>query len=76
MLVQMRSELEKTFADIPGGLALMQTLFASVRTALIHGLQLIFFWSAVIMTLAIVLHVLLPAEPLRTRTAEPDIPMH
>jgi EmrB/QacA subfamily drug resistance transporter len=76
MLVQMRSELEKTFAATPGGLALMQTLFANVRTALIHGLQLIFFWSAVIMTLAIVLHVMLPAEPLRTRSAEPDIPMH
>jgi EmrB/QacA subfamily drug resistance transporter len=76
MLVQMRSELEKSFADIPGGVALMQTLFANVRTALVHGLQLIFFWSAVLMTLAIVLHVLLPAEPLRTRTAEPDIPMH
>jgi EmrB/QacA subfamily drug resistance transporter len=76
MLVQMRSELEKTFEQTPGGLALMQTLFANVRTALVHGLQLIFFWSAVIMTLAIVLHVLLPAEPLRTRKLEPDIPMH
>jgi MFS family permease len=76
MLVQMRSELEQTFAQTPGGLVLMQTLFANVRTALIHGLQLIFLWSAVIMTLAIVLHVLLPAEPLRTRSAEPDIRMH
>jgi EmrB/QacA subfamily drug resistance transporter len=76
MLVQMRSELEKTFAETPGGMVMMQTLFANVRTSLVHGLQLIFFWSAIIMTLAIVLHVLLPAEPLRTRTAEPDIPMH
>ena len=34
---------------MPGGLALLQTLFADVRTALMHGLQEIFFWSAVIM---------------------------
>jgi EmrB/QacA subfamily drug resistance transporter len=76
MLVQMRSEIEHSFGQTPGDLAMMQTLFTNVRTSLVHGLQLIFFWSAVIMTLAIVLHILLPARPLRTRTAEPDIPMH
>ena len=62
MLVQMRSEIEHSFGQTPGGLAMMQTLFANVRTSLVHGLQLIFFWSAVIMTLAIVLHILLPGK--------------
>jgi hypothetical protein len=40
---------------------------AGVKDALLHGLQEIFLWSAVIMTAAIVLHVLLKREPLRAR---------
>ena len=36
---------------------MLQTLFADVKTALMHGLQEIFFWSAVIMTASILLHI-------------------
>ena len=64
LLVQMRPQLEVAFGHTPGGLALMQTLFANVRTALTHGLQLVFFWSAVIMTAAVLLHLMLRSEPL------------
>jgi MFS family permease len=76
LLVQMRPQLEAAFGRTPGGLALMQTLFANVRTALTHGLQLVFFWGAVIMTAAVLLHLMLRSEPLRTQMAETDVPMH
>ena len=76
LLVQMRPQLEAAFGRTPGGLALMQTLFANVRTALTHGLQLVFFWSAVIMTAAVLLHLMLRSRPLRTQMAEPEVPMH
>jgi EmrB/QacA subfamily drug resistance transporter len=76
LLVQMRPQLEAAFGRTPGGLALMQTLFANVRTALTHGLQLVFFWSAVIMTAAVLLHLMLRSEPLRTQMSEPEVPMH
>ena len=65
MLAQLRPQLEATFAKLPGGVGLLQTLFANVRTSLVHGLQLIFLSSAVVMTLAIVLNVLLRNIPLR-----------
>ena len=51
----------------PGGLELLQTLFAGVKAALLHGLQQIFFWSAAIMSVSIVLHLVLKREPLRVR---------
>ena len=35
--------------------------------ALLHGLQEIFLWSAVIMTASILIHLVLKREPLRTR---------
>jgi EmrB/QacA subfamily drug resistance transporter len=76
MLVQIRPQIEAAMSQSPGGIALMATLFAGVRTALVHGLQLIFFWSAAIMSAAVVLHLALKAEPLRTRMAEPELPMH
>jgi hypothetical protein len=51
-------------------------LLANVRTGLLHGLQNIFFASAVIMTLAIILHVMLRDVPLRGHHApEPEIPV-
>ena len=73
-IVQMRPQLERAFGQTPGGLELLQTLVANVRTALVHGLQVIFFWSAIIMTAAIVLHLVLRSEPLRSRAVEPEIP--
>jgi EmrB/QacA subfamily drug resistance transporter len=72
LLVQVRPQLETMFGRVPGGLAVLQTLLGNVKTALEHGLQQIFFWSAIIMSAAILLHVFLKREPLRTRHAAPE----
>jgi EmrB/QacA subfamily drug resistance transporter len=76
LLMQMRTEIEAGFARVPNGLAMLQALFSAVKTALAHGLQVIFFWSAVIMTGAVFLHLLLRNEPLRTRSHEPEVVAH
>jgi EmrB/QacA subfamily drug resistance transporter len=76
LLVQVRPQMEAAFSRIPGGSALLQTLFDNVRASLASGLHLIFVCSAVIMTLAVVLHLLLRSEPLRTRAAEPELAPH
>jgi hypothetical protein len=52
---------------VPGGAALLQKLLIGVKAGLLHGLQEIFFWSAVIMTASILPHLLLKREPLRAR---------
>src|SRR5262245_51686637 len=67
LLMQVRPQIEAGFARVPGGSALLQQLLVGVQAALLHGLQQIFFWSAVIMSASIVLHVLLKREPLRVR---------
>jgi predicted MFS family arabinose efflux permease len=72
LLMQMRPQIEARFAQSPTGVATLQSLFGAVRTALSHGLQVIFFWSAVIMSGAVVLHLLLRSEPLRTHSHEPE----
>jgi hypothetical protein len=76
LLVQMRAQIEETFGQTPGGLAELRMLFAAVRTSLAHGLELVFFWSAVIMTAAVFVHLALRSEPLRTRAAEPEPSLH
>jgi EmrB/QacA subfamily drug resistance transporter len=76
LLGQMRGKLDATFGHSAGGLHLLQMLMANVRTGLLHGLQRIFFASAVIMTLAIILHIALRDVPLRRHHApEPEIPV-
>jgi EmrB/QacA subfamily drug resistance transporter len=70
MLVQVRPQLETAFGQAPGGLTLLQTLFENVKSSLENGLHLIFVCSAVIMAAAVVLHVTLRSEPLRTRVVE------
>jgi MFS family permease len=72
LLVLVRPQLEAAFSRTPGGSALLQTLFDNVRASLANGLHLIFVCSAVIMVLAVVLHLLLRSEPLRTRVVEPE----
>jgi MFS family permease len=67
LLMQVRPQLEAGFGRVPGGAALLERLLAGVKGALLHGLQEIFFWSAVITTASIVLHVILKREPLRVR---------
>jgi EmrB/QacA subfamily drug resistance transporter len=75
-LNQMRDKLDAIFSHSPGGMHLLQTLMANVRVGLLHGLQRVFFASAVIMTLAIILHVALRDVPLRRHHApEPEIPV-
>ena len=76
LLVQVRPQMEAAFAQIPGGPALLQTLFDNVRASLASGLHLIFVCSAVIMVLAVLLHVVLRSEPLRTRAVEPELAAH
>ncbi len=71
LLVQMRPQLEQMFGGVPGGTQMLQTMYLNVKMALTHGLQEIFFWSAVIMTSAIVLHLFLKRVPLR-RHAGPE----
>ena len=65
LLGQMRPQLEAAFGQYPNGLDLLHKLLAAVPAALIHGLNVIFFASAVIMTLAIALHLALPNVLLR-----------
>ncbi len=54
---------------------MVQPLVTSVKTSLLHGLQGVFFYGAVIMAGAVVLHLFLKREPLRTRAASPDPPL-
>lgn len=72
LLMQVRPQLEQGFARVPGGTALLQRLLVGVKSALLHGLQEIFFWSAVIMTASVLLHLVLKREPLRTRVVRPE----
>ena len=74
LLMHARPQLEAAFARTPGGAALLQQLLLDVRTSLGNGLHLIFVWSAGIMAAAVLLHLLLPAVPLRTRVVEPEMP--
>jgi EmrB/QacA subfamily drug resistance transporter len=67
LLMQVRPQLEQAFGRTPGGERLLQTLMTSVKTALLHGLQEIFLWSAIIMSAAVLLHLILKPEPLRAR---------
>ena len=69
LLMQVRPQLEQMFGSVPGGLQLLQSLLLNVKTALTHGLQEIFFWSAVIMCASVLLHIFLKGVPLRVRAA-------
>ncbi|HZT77289.1 MAG TPA: MDR family MFS transporter [Vicinamibacterales bacterium] len=72
LLMQVRPQLEQGFARVPGGPALLQRMLVDVKTALLHGLQEIFVWSAVIMSASVLLHIALKREPLRTRVARAE----
>jgi EmrB/QacA subfamily drug resistance transporter len=65
MLPLIRDRLTAMFSQYPEGAQLLQTLLVNVRAGLLHGLELIFFWSAVMTTAAIGLHVMLKNVPLR-----------
>jgi EmrB/QacA subfamily drug resistance transporter len=74
LLIQMRPQIEASFAQTPGGLQVLNALFGAVRTSLEHGITQIFFWSAVIMSIGVLIHLALRSEPLRTHAPEPEIP--
>jgi EmrB/QacA subfamily drug resistance transporter len=75
LLAQLGPRLDATFGHSASGLRLLHMLLANVRIGLLNGLQRIFFASAVIMTLAIILHLMLRDVPLRRHHApEPEIP--
>ena len=76
MLGQMRPQLEAMFAPVSNGATLLQTLFSGVRSGLLQGLQVIFFSSAVIMCLAVVLHMGLKNVPLRGHQQPVEPPAH
>jgi len=59
MLQQLQPKLQEEFGKYPGGLDLLHRLMAAVPAALIHGLQEIFFASAVIMSTVVILHIAL-----------------
>src|SRR5262245_61317778 len=69
LLVQLRPQIEASIARTPGGLLVLRGLFAAVRSSLAQGLERIFFWSAIIMCGAVLLHLMLRSEPLRTHMA-------
>ena len=73
LLVQLRPQIEASIRNTPGGLLVLRGLFAAVRSSLAHGLERIFFWSAVMMGGAVVLHLFLRSEPLRTAAHEPAV---
>jgi MFS family permease len=73
LLGQIRPQLEAAFGKYPGGTELLHKLLADVRTALIHGLQVIFIMGAIVMAFGIVVNFLLPEVPLRGREAAPPI---
>jgi EmrB/QacA subfamily drug resistance transporter len=76
LLSQMRPQLDAAFGATESGRHVLQMLLANVRIGLLSGLQRIFFASAVIMTLAVLLHLFLRDVPLRRHHApEPEIPV-
>ena len=75
LLAQSRPELAAIFMKAPGGLAMVQPVIDSVKTALLHGLQQVFFFGAVLMAAAVLPHLFLKREPLRSRAATADAPV-
>ena len=80
LLAQLRPQLEAAFARYSDGTTILQSLFANVRVALLHGLQLIFFTSAVIMCAAVILNIALKDVKLRRSASsatapEPEVPV-
>jgi EmrB/QacA subfamily drug resistance transporter len=76
LLAQQRPQLEATFARYSEGATILQSLFANVRTSLLHGIQLIFVASALIMGAGVVLNILLKDVKLRRSHApEPEVPV-
>lgn len=73
MLSILRPQLEVGFAKYPGGLHLLNLLYADVKTSLDHGIEFIFFIGAIILSAAVVVNFFLKEIPLRGRTAATEV---
>jgi EmrB/QacA subfamily drug resistance transporter len=73
LLQQMRPQLDEAFAG-HGGQRVHDALLGAVPQALYHGLHLVFQASAVLMVLAVVLHMAIRSVPLRGHTPETELP--
>ncbi|HLH38319.1 MAG TPA: MDR family MFS transporter [Bryobacteraceae bacterium] len=71
LLPLIRPQLESAFGQYPGGTDLLNRLFENVKFSLVHGIQVIFFWGAVIMSAAVLLNLALREIPLRGRVEAP-----
>jgi MFS family permease len=71
MLPLIRPQLEAAFGSYPGGMELLQRLFDNVKFSLVHGIQVIFFTGAIIMSAAVLLNLVLREVPLRGRVETP-----
>jgi hypothetical protein len=73
MLSVMRPQLEAGFARYPGGLVLLNKLYADVKSSLDHGIEFIFFIGAIILSAAVLVNFFLKEIPLRGRTAATEV---
>ena len=71
-LVQMRPRLDAMSGRYPGGPGLLKTLLENVRSALVHGINLIFVSSAAIMIGAVVRNLMLRNIPMWRDALQPD----
>ncbi|HML18654.1 MAG TPA: MDR family MFS transporter [Bryobacteraceae bacterium] len=74
MLPLIRPQLEAGFGRYPGGLQLLERLFANVKTSLVHGIHTIFVVGAAIMTCAILVNFALRELPLRGHASTVEAP--
>jgi EmrB/QacA subfamily drug resistance transporter len=74
LLPQMRPQLEATFSHYENGSHLLETLYASVGTALLGGIQWIFLISAVLMGGLFFLNLMIKDVPLRHGPPPPSAP--
>jgi EmrB/QacA subfamily drug resistance transporter len=65
LLPQLHSQLESEFSHYENGSHLLSTMYASVGTSLLGGIQWIFLISAVLMILLFILNLMIKDVPLR-----------
>ena len=73
MLPLIRPQLEAGFGKYPGGLQLLNQLFAAVKHALDKGVEFLFLVGAIILTAAIGVSFFLKEIPLRTRMGDEKV---
>ncbi len=71
-LSQIMGQLQKTFATIPNGPAILGQLLGNVKVALVNGIGGVFLIGAIVVAAATVINVFLPEIPLRKTFAPPE----